>query len=214
MIYFVVIGVIVVMKKCVRCGKKFEDTFEYKGKRYCKECFATYLTLKASCSVCKKSFVRGSEYTCDSMENKDKKKNFCSKECYDKLIQERLDLDELDNWLKQYHKTDKLNNRIYMQINQFKSKNNFTYKGILLTLEYITNTLKKNLELDTIGIVAWYYDSAKQEYIKKINRQRKNESLNDFIMFQNSAHKPNVLEYVDNRKDKILITNIDFDLNE
>lgn len=202
------------MRKCVRCGKKFEDTFEYKGKRYCKECFATYLTLKASCSVCKKSFVRGSEYTCDSMESKDKKKTFCSKECYDKLIQERLDLDELDNWLKQYHKTDKLNNRIYMQINQFKSKNNFTYKGILLTLEYITNTLKKNLELDTIGIVAWYYDSAKQEYIKKINRQRKNESLNDFIMFQNSAHKPKVLEYVDNRKDKILITNIDFDLNE
>lgn len=203
-----------VMKKCVRCGKKFEDTFEYKGKRYCKECFATYLTLKASCSVCKKSFIRGSEYTCDSMENKDKKKNFCSKECYDKLIQERLDLDELDNWLKQYHKTDKLNNRIYMQINQFKSKNNFTYKGILLTLEYITNTLKKNLELDTIGIVAWYYDSAKQEYIKKINRQEKNESLNDFIMFQNSAYKPKVLEYTDNRKDKILITNIDFDLNE
>lgn len=202
------------MRKCVRCGKKFEDTFEYKGKRYCKECFATYLTLKASCSVCKKSFVRGSEYTCDSMESKDKKKTFCSKECYDKLIQERLDLDELDNWLKQYHKTDKLNNRIYMQINQFKSKNNFTYKGILLTLEYITNTLKKNLELDTIGIVAWYYDSAKQEYIKKINRQRKNESLNDFIMFQNSAYKPKVLEYVDNRKDKILITNIDFDLNE
>lgn len=198
------------MKKCTRCGKKFEDTIEYKGKRYCNECFKVYLTLKASCSVCKKSFVRGLEYTHDNMESKDKKKNFCSKECYDKLIQERLDLEELDNWLKQYHKTDKLNSRIYMQINQFKSKNNFTYKGMLLTLDYITNTLKKNLELDTVGIIAWHYDNAKQEYIKKIQRQEKNETLGDFTMFKDSCYKPKVAEYEDNRKNKILITNIDF----
>ena len=209
MIYFLITGVIK-MRKCVRCSKKFEDTVEYKGKRYCNECFSEYINLKASCSVCKISFTRNLEFTSDEMESKDKKKTFCSATCYEKLIQERQDLDELDNWLKQYHKTDKLNNRVYMQINQFKSKNNFTYKGMLLTLEYITGTLKKKIQLDTVGIIAWYYDNARDEYVKKAKRKEKNESLSDFIMFQNSEYSPTVAKQVDNRRDKILITSIDF----
>lgn len=199
------------MKKCTRCSKKFEDTVEYKGKRYCKECFSEYLDLKSSCSVCKKSFIRKLEFTCDTMDSKDKKKNFCSQECYDNLIQDRLDLDELDKWLKQYHKTDKLNNRVYMQINQFKSKNNFTYKGMLLTLEYITNTLKKNLELDTVGIIAWHYDNAKEEYIKKIKRQEKALSI-DYTKI-NLFEKRDIIfkPTTDNRINKILITDINFE---
>ena len=57
---------------------------------------------------------------------------------------------------------------IYMQINQYIKKNNFTYKGILLTLQYITETLKKDLQIDNISIVSWYYDIAKDNYIKKV----------------------------------------------
>ena len=199
------------MRKCVRCSKKFDDTVSYKGKRYCKECLDIYMNSKASCSVCKKSFTRKLEYTLEAMENKDKKKTFCSRNCYDNIVRDRIDLDELDQWLKQYHKTDKLNNRIYMQINQFKSKNNFTYKGILLTLEYVTNTLKKNLELDTIGIVAWYYDNAKEEYIKKIERQEKALKVDhtkiNFFEEKEIIFKP----IIDNRVSKILITDINFE---
>lgn len=201
------------MKKCTRCGKKFEDTVEYKGKRYCNECYNEFLNLKANCSVCKTSFIRKHEYTCDDMEAKYKKKNFCSQGCYHTLVQERLDLDELDLWLKQYYKTDKLNNRIYMQISQFRSKNNFTYRGILLTLKYITLTLKKPLESETIGIVAWYYDSAREDYVKKIKKQERDKSLSNFTMFLNNEHSHKVSEYREDRVDKILITDINFNDN-
>lgn len=200
------------MKKCVGCSDKFQYTIKYKSKNYCPNCHNKLMNSKTNCSICKKSYVRADEYTCDSMENKDKNKNFCSLQCYQTLLKDRVDMEELDKWLKEYHKTEKLNSRIYMQIQQFKSKNGFTYKGILLTLQYVVNTLKKDLELDTIGLVAWYYDTAKEEYIKNINKQQRLEMVSsDFKMFQVSKSKPKIIKYSDNREKKILITEIEFD---
>ena len=199
------------MKKCIRCNKKYEHTISYKGKNYCVTCLYDFKETKTNCSVCKKSMVRDVEYSNDTMEKADTKKYFCSSTCYQQLIQDRQDLDELDRWLKSYHKVEKLNSRIYMQIQQFKSKNNFTTKGILLTLQYITNTLKKNLEPDTIGIVSWYYDTAKQEYINRFNRQQNalHQEHNgiDLSVSKKVMYKP----IIDNRKKQILITDIDFE---
>lgn len=201
------------IRKCNKCGQKKSNFSIHKKKVICDDCLEGYLESSTTCSVCGIKLKRKNEYIEEEFSDSDKNKTFCSKTCYNKVKQEKLDLDELDLWLKNYHKVETLNSRIYMQINQYIKKNNFTHKGILLTLQYLTNDLKKELQIDNISIVAWYYDQAKANYIKKIESQKKSLLLKEqnFQMFNNINTKSSVKREKDNRNEKILITKIDFE---
>lgn len=199
-------------RKCNKCSSKVNEYVIYKEKAFCNDCIGSYLTSKTSCSICNRKIQRDKEFIPTDCLKVDLKKVFCSDRCYNKLVQDRIDMNELDKWLKEYHKSEKINNRIYMQIQQYVNKNNFTYKGILLTLQYITETLKKDLMVDNISLVSWYYDTVKDLYFKKMEEQKKTLQLQEqgFQMFKEIKTNSSVNRVEDNRKDKILITKIDF----
>ena len=136
------------------------------------------------------------------------KKVFCSEDCYKSFVNDKADIEELDNFLKEYHKVDTLNPRIYVQINEFKKKYKFTTKGILLTLRYIINTLKKDIPIDNISLVQYYYENAKQEYITKAHREKIAENLQESNYNMISKIKKVKIEYKPIRKN-ILITDLD-----
>lgn len=199
-------------RKCSKCGQKSSEYTIYKDKTLCNDCIEDYLDASTSCSICGKRVKRKLEYIDEQVSNADKKKTFCSHNCYKKLLQDRLDMEELDLWLKNYHRVESLNSRIYMQINQFVKKNNYTYKGILLTLQYYTLIQKKDLQIDNISIVSWYYDSAKEDFIKKQEQRKKAQELQEqnFKMFNTVNTISTVKRDVDTRRDEILITDINF----
>lgn len=199
-------------RKCNKCGQKFSDYSLYKDKVFCNDCLESHLNAMTTCTICKGKIKRKYEYISKDFSSADKKKTFCSSQCYQKMIQDKLDMDELDKWLKEYHKVESLNSRIYMQITQFVNKNNFTYKGILLTLQYLVKEQRKELQIDNISLVSWYYDSAKDSYMKEIALEKKLQQLQEdnFKMFNVIKTKSSVNRQVDKRKDNILITEITF----
>lgn len=192
-------------RKCNRCSNKIDNYYIYKSKSICKECIEYYLDLKVTCSICNKKINRRYEYI--PIEEANTTKVFCSKECYDYFIKEKKDLEELNLFLKEYHKIDTLNPRIYVQINEFKKKYNFTIKGMLLTLKYIINTLKKEIPIDNISLVQYYYDKAKEEYITKASREKVAIKLQESNYNMVSGVKKIKIKYNINRKN-ILITNL------
>lgn len=192
-------------RKCNRCSNKVNAYYIYKDKAICKDCIEHYLDLKITCSICNTKLKRRNEYI--NINDVKSTKVFCSENCYKSFINDKADLEELDNFLKEYHRVDTLNPRIYVQINEFKKKYKFTTKGILLTLRYIINTLRKEVPIDNISLVQYYYDKAKEDYVKKINREKAVNKLENLtptitksIKFDNS--------YNNDRLKNILIVDI------
>lgn len=148
------------LRKCKQCSDKKECS-PYRNVWICDDCYNHYMSLKVTCKHCKNKVQRAFEYFVE-----DSKLSFCSKNCYESYNKELLDKEELINWLLEYHKTDKLNTRIYMQIDSMYKKGK-KYKGILLTLQYVDKVLNKAILVDTIAIVDWEYDNCKMYHIKQ-----------------------------------------------
>ena len=197
-------------RKWVKCDEKITDYIVHKDKPICLKCYESYINSKVTCTICNLSIARNKEYT--STDKKDYKKTFCSKECYDKFIENKNIMDQIDLWLKDYYKMDKLNPRIFMQLNEFQTKLNMTPQGILYTLNYIKNETNKELLDNSLTIVTWFYESAKQHYIEKQKIKDKIEEFNKLnsSMFQKSSSTVKVHRAIDNRKENILITEINF----
>ena len=79
---------------------------------------------------------------------------------------------------------------------------------------YLTSNNETNKELldNSLTIVTWFYESAKQHYIEKQKIKDKIEEFNKLnsSMFQKSSSTVKVHRAIDNRKENILITEIDF----
>lgn len=159
--------------KCKKCGKSelcFKDTL--KKVNICPDCIDGYKKAKINCSHCKTSFHREDEYYTEE-ETVFKTKNFCSEKCYSRHLAEEKEKEEMIEWLKEYYKTDTLPSRIYMQMDDFKKKNNINYKWTFATLRYIVKIKGLDLQDGTIGIVPYSVDECKA-HAKKINEIRKN----------------------------------------
>lgn len=200
-------------RKCIKCKNKSTDYKIHKNKAICGECYVNYMNAHVQCSICGKTIKRLKEYQSSDISKSDLQKIFCSKACHTKLIHERDILDEIDKWLKSYFKMDKLNPRIYIQLNEFQSKFNMTPEGILYTLKYIKEETNKELLNNSITIVTWYYETAKKHYIEKQKIKSKikdfnskNENIVTKTLSDLKVYRP-----IDTRKNDILITEIDFD---
>ena len=192
------------LRKCIRCLNKVESYYIHKKKVICKECIDYYMNLKITCCICGKKIKRTSEYINSDTNTS---KVFCSENCYNAFLKEKIDLQELEDFLKNIHKVENLNPRIYVQINEFKKKYKFTVKGIILTLKYVVYTLRKEIPIDNISIVQYYYENAKQEYIAKVNREKIAENLQECNYNMVSNIKKVKIKYEPNRKN-ILITEL------
>ena len=196
-------------RKCHKCSEKVENYNIVKDKAVCLECFEEYLELKITCSECKKKIKRKDEFVPE--DKKRWKKIYCCENCYNNMLLEEADLDKLDRWLKNYHKVEKLDTRIYMQIQDFKKKYSFTTKGIHLTLEFMVGVDRIDLQLGNISLVPYYYDKAKKYYIDKQNR------INNVKKFDKSSSElikeAKTVKFVapkTNRANSILITELEF----
>lgn len=200
------------VRKCDRCKEKTTEYKTYKNKAICENCYSTYINGTITCTTCKIQIKRINEYIGTDIDKSDTSKNFCSQDCYNKLLENRKILEEIDMWLKEYFKMDRLNPRVYMQLNEFQTKFNMTPQGILYTLNYIKNETNKEILSNSLTIVTWYYETAKNNYLEKQKLKTKIEEFNKInsSMFQSSNSKVKVLREPDNRKDKILITEINF----
>lgn len=157
--------------KCKKCGKSelcYKDTL--KKVNICENCIEDYKKTRINCTVCKKSFKRDKEYFAE--DSKFKTKNFCCEECYNKYVAEEEEKDKMDKWLKEYFKVDTLPSRIYMQMEDFKTKKNISYKWCFTTLRYIVSIQGNTLQEGTIGVVPYVVDECKR-YVTEINERNK-----------------------------------------
>ncbi|MGL5765004.1 MAG: hypothetical protein ACRCX8_05115 [Sarcina sp.] len=157
--------------KCKRCGEAslcFKDT--YKGVNICEKCIDEYKKSRISCTVCRKGFERDEEYYVDETL---KTKNFCSEKCYTNFKSELTEKDNMDAWLKEYFKVEKLPSRIYMQMDDFKNKKGISYRWTFATLRYLVNVKGDILQDGTIGLVPYMVDECK-DHVRKLNEISKN----------------------------------------
>lgn len=158
--------------KCKKCGKSeicYKDT--WKKVNICSDCLEEYKESRINCTVCKKSFKRVNEYFVE--DSKWKTKNFCCESCYNEYELEENEKEKMIEWLKEQYKTDTLPSRIYMQMEDFKTKKKISYKWTFATLRYMVNIKDQGLQEGTIGLVPYMVDECK-EYVVKLNKIRKN----------------------------------------
>lgn len=159
--------------KCKKCGQsKPSNKDTLKGVNHCDDCFELYIEARVNCSVCGKSFKRKDEYYSDKRDKKWNKKNFCCEECYDEFINEMDEKDKMDKWLKEYFKVETLPSRIYVQMEDFKSKKKISYKWCYATLRYVVSVKDTALKDGTIGIVPYMYDECR-DYVTNYNKAKK-----------------------------------------
>lgn len=89
------------------------------------------------------------------------------------------------------------------QIKSFKTKNKYTYLGMLYTLNYITNVLQKKLVLNYgIKLVDYYYEEAEKYYLKQqelieYNRQKVLDSEIQSVQVNYTNHPPKKPQLID-----------------
>lgn len=158
--------------KCKKCGQKKDNiiTDTLKKINICTDCFEEYKKAKVHCTVCRSSFSREKEYY--NEDSKWRSKNFCSEKCYSEYYQEQEEKDKMTEWLKKHYKTENLPTRIFMQMEDFKTKRNISYRWCFVTLRYIVDVKQQSLQEGTIGLVPYMIDECK-EYVASVNRTKK-----------------------------------------
>lgn len=193
-------------RKCKQCSEK-KMCSPYRDVWVCDDCYSHYMSLKITCKQCKNKVQRAFEYIPQTG-----KLSFCSKKCYESYMQEQQDKEDLVNWLLEYHGVEKLNSRIYMQIETMAKKGK-KYKGILLTLQYVADVLNKAVLIDTIAIVDWEYDNCKNYHIKQRELKKSLEAIDEtFTVVGEVAYTPIIAN--EDGFGKILTTEIEFEGEE
>lgn len=137
--------------------------------------------------------------TMSEKENtKEHKKRYYCPECLDKKLEEAKK--NSDGWEELYEYIydlygQKPTGRMFKQLGEYrKPPYNYTNTGILLTLKYFYEIMgNKVLEGTGIGIVAYVYEEAKQNYIKTMNINKQNLEIeyNDdkkYIQVKSTKH--------------------------
>ena len=117
----------------------------------------------------------------ESQAYKKGKKTYCS------ACMEEEDVDWFD-WCNLYEYIKKLNNtkdvslRIITQLKRYKKENKLTDYGMLNTLKYIYEIDKQialNSELDSVGLIPYYYDEASKYFENKYRISEQAEYVNE-----------------------------------
>ena len=115
---------------------------------------------------------------CGTMNDKENTKAISNKyyciECGDireKKIEKNKDgWDELFDYVCELYNIKTLTGIMFKQVKDYRNINNYTNKGMLLTLKYYYETLENEVKEDTgLGIVTYFYEEAKKHYIEKLN---------------------------------------------
>ena len=140
------------MVKCARCGNPIVDVVykTYKRKRYHQSCYAEMVK---------------------EAENKEQKRRSDSFQ---------VDYTELESLIKSLFNLDELPVNILKQIDEFVSKYNYTYRGIINALKYFYDVQGNKVMEDmvTIGIVPYVYLEAEVHY-KRIESANKENTKRD-----------------------------------
>lgn len=90
----------------------------------------------------------------------------CAEQVEATIPQDEKDYNNLEKYIKQLFKTDKINAKTKKQIRDFKQEYGYTYTGILKTLYWWYEIKGHTTELakDGIGIVPYVYDDAESYY--------------------------------------------------
>jgi len=124
--------------------------------------------------------------TCGKMNEKENTKTISNKyyciECGDireKEIEKNKDYwDELFEYVCELYNIDTLTGMMFKQIKDFRTINNYTNRGMLLTLKYYYETLENEVKENTgLGIITYFYEEAKRHYIEKLDVKK---YMNDF----------------------------------
>ena len=140
------------MVKCARCGNPIVDVVykTYKRKRYHQSCYAEMVK---------------------EAENKEQKRRSDSFQ---------VDYTELESLIKSLFNLDELPVNILKQIDEFVSKYNYTYRGIINALKYFYDVQGNKVieDMVTIGIVPYVYLEAEAHY-KRIESANKENTKRD-----------------------------------
>ncbi|APH20825.1 TPA: hypothetical protein ACXDAZ_002585 [Clostridium botulinum] len=129
---------------------------------------------KVKCPICNKLNEKE-----DAVEIK--KRYYC-KECAkrkeDKTKRNKDNWDELFQYICNLYNIKTLNGFMFKQLKEFREEYGYTNAGILLTLKYYYETLENEVKEGTgLGIVPYYYEKAKEQFLN-VSKIRK--KLKDF----------------------------------
>jgi hypothetical protein len=100
-------------------------------------------------------------------------KNYC-KNCYNTVLKEKQDYEDLKNLLKQMYNINYPTGLQLRQIKDFKTNNLYTYKNIRLTIDYIVRVKKMQMDLKYgIALVPHFYEEMLQYYREMLERKEK-----------------------------------------
>lgn len=145
------------MVKCAKCGNPIIDVVykTYKRKRYHQSCYA---------EMVKEAEDKEQNRRSDSIQN---------------------DYNELESLIKNLFSLTVLPANILKQIDEFVSKYNYTYRGIINSLKYFYNVQGNQVMEDmvTIGIVPYIYLEAEAYYkrIESANQENTKRNISDRI---------------------------------
>lgn len=160
-------------RKCVFCGEYIEnndDSIPYKKRYAHQKCFQ--LNVKFIQEEKKKQQKEKTKTVGRKRKNKyEKVSDAVSEEEYKVKMQ-------LYEYIKKLLDTNELPSKIYVLIDDYIKKFNYTYEGILKTIEYCFDILGKEITDDCIGLVKYYYETA-QIYYEQIENLKENTQDKD-----------------------------------
>lgn len=114
----------------------------------------------------------------------------CAKKYKASKTQDELDYEQLENYIKKLFKTPYVSAKIKKQISNYRAEYNYTYTGILKTLEWWFEIRGSNIQKanDGIGIVPYVYQEAHDYYYTLWLAQTANK-LQDIQNYEIKAQK-------------------------
>jgi hypothetical protein len=105
---------------------------------------------------------------------------------------EKTDAEKLDEYIMKLCGTEYVPPRIRKQINSYINEYNYTYSGIHKALKYFYEIRHNSVNLDSIGIVPYIYNNARDYYYALWVAQQKNQdvvnNISDFIPKVREVH--------------------------
>ena len=164
---------------------------------------------KVKCPKCKESFYR------EDCEHVHAKNRYWHKECYETkdeaATKEDRDKELLEAYIKKLFGVKSLPPRVPQQIKTLRTKNDYSYSSIMLTLKHFYEIKGGDLKKSNngIGIVPFVYDDARAYYEKLHYAEEQNKDVGSMDL-----ETVNVIRIQKPKPRKSHIKTVDLDLLE
>ena len=149
------------------------------------------------CSICGER-IKEKEY-------KKGKKSYCS-DCMEEEDIDWFDWCNLYDYIKELYRVKQVSLRIITQLKRYKKENKLTDYGMLNTLVYIyeiNNTVKLDTDLDSVGLIPYYYDEASKYFENKQRIGEQAEHVNENEKIVNIIADTSIGFKIDNNKKEL-----------